>query len=67
MLASIFGAISSQIDFMRRFGYLETGPSDSEALYDDVAIEKALKSVQKFGAISQTGRLDGDTMKVQED
>ena len=53
-----------QIDFMRRYGYLDAGPSDSEALYDDAAIERALKKVQKFGAISQTGRLDEDTMKV---
>ena len=51
---------------MRRFGYLESGPSDSEALYDDAAIERALRRVQKFGAISQTGRLDEETMKVKK-
>lgn len=50
---------------MRRYGYLEAGPSDSEALYDDTAIERALRRVQKFGALSQTGQLDEETMKVK--
>ena len=50
---------------MRRYGYLEAGPSDSEALYDDEAIEKALRKVQRFGALAQTGRLDEETMQVK--
>ena len=54
-----------KIDFMKRYGYLEAGPSDSEALYDDEAIEKALRKVQRFGALEQTGRLDEQTMQVK--
>lgn len=49
---------------MRKFGYLEKNPSTSEALYHEDAIIEALKNVQKFGAIPQTGKLDNETMKV---
>ena len=49
---------------MKRFGYLEPGPPDSEALYTAEAVKGAIKEVQKFGAIPQTGVLDEQTMKV---
>ncbi|XP_058977554.1 matrix metalloproteinase-2-like [Musca domestica] len=49
---------------MRRFGYLDRNPNNSEALYHESAIVEALKNIQKYGALEQTGKLDGDTMEL---
>lgn len=49
---------------MRKFGYLEQGTEDSEALYSEEAVVDAIKQVQKFGAIPQTGVVDNATMQV---
>jgi hypothetical protein len=49
---------------MRNFGYLEKNPTNSEALYSEEAIIVAIKEVQKFGAIPQTGYLDTKTLQV---
>jgi hypothetical protein len=50
---------------MRQFGYLEGGTPDSEALYSEEAIIEAIKNVQKFGDIPQTGKLDNATLEVR--
>ncbi|XP_067641638.1 stromelysin-1-like isoform X2 [Eurosta solidaginis] len=50
--------------FMRRFGYLEPNPSDSESLYHESAIVEAIKNVQKYGALKQTGKLDNVTLEL---
>jgi hypothetical protein len=50
---------------MRQFGYLEQGTPDSEALYSEEAIVEAIKNVQKFGDIPQTGKLDNTTLQVK--
>ncbi|XP_035778118.1 matrix metalloproteinase-24-like [Anopheles albimanus] len=53
------------LDFMRRFGYLEKGsPSLAEALYSGEAIVDAIKHVQKFGSLPQTGVLDQRTIQL---
>lgn len=49
---------------MRRFGYLEKGPSQAEALYSEDAVVAAIKNVQKFGALPETGRLDRRTVRL---
>lgn len=49
---------------MRRFGYLDQNPDDSEALYHESAIVEAIKNIQKYGALNQTGRLDAMTLDV---
>lgn len=49
---------------MRRFGYLDKNPNDSEALYHESAIVEALKNIQKYGALNQTGKLDPETLEV---
>ncbi|KAL1377254.1 hypothetical protein pipiens_016389 [Culex pipiens pipiens] len=49
---------------MRRFGYLEKGPSQAEALYSEDAVVAAIKNVQKFGALPETGRLDRRTVQL---
>lgn len=50
---------------MRRFGYLEQGRPDSETLYTEEAVVDAIKLVQKFGAINETGVLDEPTKEVR--
>lgn len=50
---------------MRRFGYLEQGRPDSETLYTEEAVVDAIRLVQKFGNISQTGLLDEPTKRVR--
>ena len=57
----------SQIDFMRKFGYLEAGnPSAAETLYTEDVIREALKDVQKFGGLKETGILDKRTRAVRK-
>lgn len=47
---------------MQQFGYLdETGP---QALITEKSWIDALKLVQKFGGLEQTGIIDNDTLKV---
>ena len=50
---------------MRRYGYLDKGPSNAEALYGEVAVIEAIKRVQRFGALMETGVLNDATMKVR--
>lgn len=49
---------------MQRFGYLEKGLPDAEALYSELAISDAIKTVQKFGGIPETGYLDEATKRA---
>ncbi len=49
---------------MKRFGYLDTGPSDSEALYTETAVVSALQQLQQFAGIPPTGIVDQETIKV---
>jgi hypothetical protein len=53
-----------QLKFMRQYGYLEQGTPDSEALYNEDAIIEAIKTVQMYGDIPQTGKLDNATLQV---
>lgn len=55
---------ANALSFMRRFGYLEQGRPDSETLYTEEAVVAAIKLVQKFGAIPQTGVIDEATNKL---
>ncbi|XP_073831872.1 neutrophil collagenase-like [Musca autumnalis] len=52
------------LNFMRRFGYLDRNPDNSEALYHESAIVEALKNIQKYGALEQTGKLDENTLEL---
>lgn len=51
---------------MRQYGYLQQGTPDSEALYNEEAIIEAIKTVQKYGDIPQTGKLDNATLQVND-
>lgn len=47
---------------MQKFGYLEQfGP---QTLITEDAVVNALKLVQEFGGLEQTGKLDNNTLKV---
>ncbi|EAT45766.1 AAEL002982-PA, partial [Aedes aegypti] len=50
--------------FMRRYGYLEKGPSQAEALYSEEAVVMAIKSIQRYGALPETGVLDPRTIRL---
>uniref|UniRef100_T1IJX9 Peptidase metallopeptidase domain-containing protein n=1 Tax=Strigamia maritima TaxID=126957 RepID=T1IJX9_STRMM len=52
------------IEYMRRFGYLEGVGSDAENLYKEETIINAIKTMQKYGGIEQTGIVDNDTVAL---
>lgn len=51
---------------MRKFGYLNASSTatTSDSIYHEGAIIVALKNMQKYGALNQTGVLDEATVKV---
>lgn len=49
---------------MKKYGYMERGTADSEALYKENAITEAVSTLQKFGNIPVTGKLDNATLEV---
>ena len=59
-----FKPTTLQIDFMKRFGYLGSGPSDSEALFTEAAVVEALKKAQLFAGLRPTGVVDNETEVV---
>jgi hypothetical protein len=50
---------------LKNFGYIEEDDSTSGALYTEEGISGIIKTVQKFGALEQTGQLDNDTLAVR--
>lgn len=50
---------------MRKFGYLDSSSTTtSEMLYHEETITAAIKIMQKYGALNETGILDNATYKV---
>lgn len=49
---------------MKKYGYLESGVANSDALYQKTAITNAVKTLQKFGNIPITGQLDNTILEV---
>lgn len=50
---------------MRKFGYLDSSSTTtSETLYHEEAITAAIRNMQKYGALNETGILDNATLKV---
>ena len=54
-----------QLDFMKKYGYLSPGDSNSAALHTEESISRAIKQMQLFGGIFPSGKLDEDTLKVK--
>lgn len=50
---------------MKRFGYLDSGPSDSEALFTETAVISALAKVQEFAGLRPTGIMDKKTAEAR--
>lgn len=50
--------------FLRKFGYLEPAPTDSESLYTEDAIIQAIKNMQRFGGLLENGELNNETLQV---
>lgn len=50
---------------MRKFGYLDSSSTTtSEMLYHEETITAAIKIMQKYGALNETGIFDNATYKV---
>ncbi|RZC33595.1 matrix metalloproteinase-25, partial [Asbolus verrucosus] len=52
------------LDFLTKFGYVEEDDGSSGALYTEKGISDTIKTVQRFGAIEETGILDNATLKL---
>ena len=51
--------------FLQKFGYLEgRKDNNSEALFREEAVIDAIRTMQSFGGINPTGRMDNDTLQV---
>jgi hypothetical protein len=53
-----------QLQFLQDFGYLEKSNGDVANFYSGDAVVSAIKEMQKYGAIPQTGALDNATIQV---
>lgn len=50
---------------MRKFGYLDSSSTTtSETLYHEEAVKVAIKNMQRYGALNETGILDNATLEV---
>lgn len=54
---------------MAKYGYVDTGGEDAQSLlspdrFSEEKLAEALRAVQKFGGIPQTGILDQETLQV---
>lgn len=63
-LISVIKYLYVKFNFMKKYGYLDSKPSDSEAQYADVAVLEAIKNVQRYGALRETGIIDKNTLHV---
>lgn len=54
-----------KMNFMRKFGYLESSyATTSETLYHEETVIAAIKNMQKYGGLNESGVLDNATLKV---
>lgn len=49
---------------MKKYGYIEEGPEDAEALYTEEGLSDTIKILQKFGDVPQTGIIDNKTLSL---
>nr|XP_023026184.1 matrix metalloproteinase-2-like [Leptinotarsa decemlineata] len=52
------------LKFLKRFGYVQEDNGESEALYTEEGISDIIKTMQRFGAIEETGVFDNATLKL---
>ena len=53
-----------QLGFMKKFGYLAAGDTNSEALHTEESITAAVRQMQVFGGLQPSGVLDEATLKL---
>lgn len=53
-----------KLAFMRQFGYIGNVVGDSESQVRDDYLIEAIRQVQRFGALNETGIIDPDTLNV---
>ena len=53
-----------QLGFMKKFGYLAAGDTNSEALHTEESITAAVRQMQVFGGLQPSGVLDKATLKL---
>ena len=55
---------NSAVKYLAQFGYLPTPDPRKALLLTEDGVSKALKRLQKFGGINETGILDGETIEL---
>ncbi|KAK7067992.1 Matrix metalloproteinase-15 [Halocaridina rubra] len=58
------GSTLHAVKFMQQFGYIPKGDGDADFIFTSEALEKAIKRMQKFGNIPQTGVVDNATVDL---
>ena len=51
--------------FLQRFGYLQEGGNNTEALFKEEAVDEAVRQMQAFAGIAPTGKVDAETLEVK--
>ncbi|XP_010749710.3 matrix metalloproteinase-25 isoform X1 [Larimichthys crocea] len=71
MVLTLTGSTSAQsdryskaVDWLSRYGYLPPSDPRTSKLQSKDGIEKAIRSMQRFGGVQETGILDEETVKL---
>ncbi|KAG7157008.1 matrix metalloproteinase-17-like [Homarus americanus] len=60
------GSALHAVKFMQQFGYVPKGDNDTDFLFTSQSLEEAIKRMQRFGNIPQTGLIDNATLVLME-
>jgi len=54
------------LSFLTKYGYLPTKPDGKSYLIDEKGVSEAIKKVQKFGGLNESGVLDQETVELMK-